>query len=88
MRSISARTSALSSLKGTVTGHFGSVRSSLESHLSSLTATDWTGNAKDQVVGEVSKRTAGAKSKADEAERALNQFIQQQVEDVQKADKA
>jgi hypothetical protein len=86
--SVDVDTSALSSLKGTVTGHFGAMRSSLDAHLSSLTATDWTGNAKDQVVGEVSKRTAGAKSKADEAERALNQFIQQQVEDVQRADKA
>jgi hypothetical protein len=85
--SVDVDPSALVSLKGTVTAHFGTLKSALDSHLTALRGTDWTGNAKEQVVGEVGKRTTAVKSKADQAEQALNKFIQQQVDDVKAADK-
>lgn len=86
--SVDVDTSALTGLKGIVTTHFGSIKTALEEHLSSLSATDWTGNAKEQVVTEVSARTKASTAQVDEAQTKLTTFIQQQVDDVIKADKA
>ena len=86
--SVDVDTSALTGLKSTVTTHFTAIRSALDEHLSSLTRTDWTGNAKDGVVAEVTSRTNASKSQVDTAQTKLTNFIQQQVEDVVKADNA
>ena len=80
--------SALTTMKSTVTSHFTVISTALDDHLSSLVSTDWTGNAKDQVVDEVSKRTSASKNKVQDAQTSLNNFIQQQVDDVISADRA
>lgn len=80
-------TAALSSLTTNVNRHFQSISALLDSHLSSLQATDWQGNAKEQAVSAVSSFTTSAKTKAETAQQGLNNFITTQVDSVVAADR-
>jgi hypothetical protein len=84
--SVDVDPTALLTLKDTVDARLGSVRAALDSHLSSLRSTDWAGNAKEQVIGEVSRRTTASVAEVAEAQVRLSSFIQQQVDDVLRAD--
>lgn len=80
-------TDKLSALQPVVTGHFNALAASLDSHLSALTSTDWTGNAKDTAVASVGRLTSNARSKCQEAQRSINEFIAKQVESSLAADR-
>ena len=83
----SADPAGLEGLKGTVKSRFGSVNEHFSTHLSRLTATAWTGNAKDQAVQAVTSFTNSAKGKVEEEAAALTSFIEKQLEALRAADK-
>lgn len=80
-------TSALESLTGTVTGHFGRVTALFDQHLQKLLATDWEGNAKQQASQAVSGFTSRAKTTAEQAQTSLTRYINSQLQAVVAADK-
>jgi hypothetical protein len=84
---VSANTAGLEALKGTVKARFASVGEHFSTHLSQLTSTDWTGQAKEQAVQAVSAFTANARAKVDEASTKLINFVDAQVRDLATADK-
>lgn len=83
----SADPTGLEALKGTVKTRFGSITEQLNTHLSKLTSTVWTGHAKDQAVQAVSSFTNSAKGKVEEATSTLTNFIDRQLEALRAADK-
>ena len=85
--SVDVNTEGLEGLIPNVQRHFATIRTTFDSHLSSLKGTDWTGNAKDTAVTSVSGFTNSAKSKADTAEQAIVKYIQTQITDVRNADR-
>lgn len=85
--SVDVNTEGLQGLVPTVQSHFGTIRASLDGHLAKLRSTDWTGNAKENAVGQVSGFTSSAKAKAESAEQALVKYINQQISDVTAADR-
>ena len=80
-------TSALESLTGTVTGHFGRITGLFDQHLQRLLGTDWEGNAKQQASQSVSAFTTRAKGSAEQAQQSLTTYIRSQVEAVTAADR-
>ena len=80
-------TSALDALRGTVDRHFATIAALFDGHMEKLGATDWTGNAREQAVTAVRGFTSAAKSKCNEAQASLNNYISKQVTSVVTADK-
>ena len=83
----SADPAGLEGLKGTVTSRFGSINEHFGTHLSRLTATAWTGGAKDQAVQAVTSFTNAARGKVDDESASLTNFIEKQLESLRAADK-
>ena len=79
-------TAALDGLTSTVTTHFSTLRTSLSSHMTKLTSTDWEGNAKIAAVDAVGGFTTSAQSKCDTAEQSITKYITSQIEAVTSAD--
>jgi hypothetical protein len=79
-------TSALESLKGTITAHFSTVTGKLEEHKAALVSTIWEGTAKTNAVTAVGQLTTAATTKAEETQRALLNAIDAQVQATLKAD--
>ena len=82
----SADPSGLEALKGTTRARFGSINEQLDTHLSRLSSTTWTGNAKEQAVQAVTTFTNRARGKVDEATRTLTTYIDRQLEALRSAD--
>lgn len=80
-------TSALDSLRSNVDRHFSTIAALFDAHLQKLTATDWTGNAREQAITAVRTFTNAAKTKSAEAQQSLNNYISKQVQSVVTADK-
>ena len=80
-------TSALESLTGTVDSRFAELNAGLDANLTSLSATDWEGKAKEAAVQVVTSFTTSAKTKCTEAQTKINAFINKQVEVATTADK-
>lgn len=78
--------SGLESLKGTARNRFGSITEHLNTHLSRLTNTAWTGQAKDNAVQAVTTFTNNARGKVQEAAANLTGYIDRQLEALRSAD--
>lgn len=83
--SVGANLPALESMKGTVKSHFTAISEQFSNHLSSLQGTDWVGTAKENAVGSVTGFTSSAKGKVEEAGTQIASFIDQQIEDINRA---
>jgi hypothetical protein len=83
---VDVKVDALQALQPVVTAHIGVVRTALQEHLTSLTATDWEGTAKAAAVDAVGRFTRAADDRAAAAERQINEFIKKQIEAVLHAD--
>ena len=83
----SADPSGLEALKGVARNRFGSITEQLNAHLSRLTSTAWSGNAKEQAVQAVTTFTNNARAKVDEASSNLTGYIDRQLEALRAADK-
>ena len=85
--SVGVNLPALEGMKGTASSHFTAVSEQFSNHLQSLQNTDWIGTAKDNAVGAVTGFTNSAKSKIQEADTEMTTYIDQQIEQVNKANK-
>lgn len=85
--SVGVNLPALEGMKGTASSHFTAVSEQFTNHLQSLQNTDWIGTAKDNAVGAVTGFTNSAKSKIQEANTEMTTYIDQQIEQVNKANK-
>lgn len=77
---------ALENLKPDVTRRIARITTGLDNHLAGLQRTDWTGNAKERLMGEVRGTTTTAKSHVTNAERVILQHIDKQVDDIRRGD--
>jgi hypothetical protein len=84
---VDVKVDALQALQPVVTAHIGIVRTALQEHLTSLTATDWEGSAKVAAVDAVGRFTRAADDRAAEAGGQINAFIKDQVDAVLQADR-
>jgi hypothetical protein len=82
-----ADTTALDDLTSTVDRHLNAVGTALDEHLTKLGATDWEGTAKQNAVGQATTITNTAKTKVTDAKTKINQYIRDQVDSVNTADK-
>jgi hypothetical protein len=80
-------TAALEALTPRVVERFEGLRQGLGSHLDSLRATDWEGNAKRLAVDAVAGFTASARNRCDAAEQSITSFIRNQLDAVLAADR-
>lgn len=78
---------ALEGMKGTASSHFTAVAEQFSNHLQSLQNTDWIGTAKDNAVGAVTGFTNSAKAKIQEANTEMTTYIDQQIEQVNRANR-
>lgn len=85
--SVGANLPALEGMKGTCQTHFTAIGDQFDNHLSSLTATDWVGTAKDNAVGAVTGFTNQAKTKVQEAQTEMQAYVDKQIEEINKANK-
>ena len=85
--SVGANLPALEGVKGTASTHFTAISGQFDSHLTSLQNTDWIGTAKENAVSAVSGFTESAKTKIQEANTELSNFVDKQVEEIGKANK-
>lgn len=80
-------TSALEALKPQIAARFSALQAGLDRNLAALSGTDWTGNAKDTAVQQVKAYTTKSKQSCDEAQRSLQQFIDNQLSSAIAADR-
>jgi hypothetical protein len=85
--SVGVNLPALEGMKGTASSHFTAVAEQFSNHLQSLQNTDWIGTAKDNAVGAVTGFTNSAKTKIQEANTEMTTYIDQQIEQVNRANK-
>jgi hypothetical protein len=85
--SVDIDTSALEALRPVVAGRFAAINESLTTHLNRLEATDWEGQAKVGAVDLVSRFTAQARSRAEEAQSSITAAVDKQINAVLAADK-
>ena len=85
--SVGANLPALEGMKGTAKSHFSAISEQFGNHLSALQATDWVGTAKENAVSAVTGFTNGAKSKVEEANTEMSNYIDKQIEEINKANK-
>lgn len=83
--SVGVNLPALEGMKGTASSHFTAVAEQFSNHLQSLQNTDWIGTAKDNAVGAVTGFTNSAKTKIQEANTEMTTYIDQQIEQVNRA---
>jgi hypothetical protein len=84
--SVQMKTSGLTALVTLVNSHISAINDSLDTHMSDLQGTDWTGQAKDTAVDAVRGYTGQAKNQASEAQQAISKYINDQIQAVQRAD--
>jgi hypothetical protein len=86
--SVQVNVPALRQVAPTVSGHFNTISSHLDSQLASLTATDWEGDQKDGAVASVTNFTAGAQDALAQTNTKMTSYIENQVDAILKADQA
>jgi hypothetical protein len=79
---------ALSDLITTVGTRFTEINDAMNGHKDRLVNTDWKGDAKDGTVELVANWTTNAQTKSSDAQTKLVDFINQQIDKVNEADKA
>ena len=83
--SVGVNLPALEGMKATANSHFTAVSEQFTNHLQSLQNTDWVGTAKENAVGAVAGFTNSAKAKIQEANTEMTTYIDQQIEQVNRA---
>lgn len=78
--------SALEGLKPVIASRLGAIGDALQQHLARLEATDWQGQAKNAAVESVSRFTAAARARTEEARASIARAIDSQVQSVLAAD--
>ncbi|HEU5085644.1 MAG TPA: hypothetical protein VFU14_20050 [Acidimicrobiales bacterium] len=85
--SVGVNLPALEGMKGTASSHFTAISEQFTNHLQALQNTDWVGTAKENAVGAVSGFTNQAKTKIQEADTEMATYIDQQIEQVNRANR-
>ena len=80
-------TSALTALKGSAASQIHRVKDNLQQNLSSLEATDWVGDAKNNAVTAVGSATRNAQAACEDALAQMSAFITRQIETATAADR-
>lgn len=80
-------TSALGALKGSAAKQINRVKDDLQQNLTSLQATDWVGDAKNNAVTAVSSATRNAQAACDDALSQMSEFITRQIDAATTADR-
>lgn len=83
--SVGVNLPALEGMKATASSHFTAISEQFTNHLQSLQGTDWVGTAKENAVGAVTGFTNQAKAKVQEAGTEMTTYIDQQIEQVNRA---
>ena len=83
--SVGVNLPALEGMKATASSHFTAISEQFTNHLQSLQSTDWVGTAKENAVGAVTGFTNQAKAKVQEAGTEMTTYIDQQIEQVNRA---
>lgn len=83
--SVGANLPALEGMKATANTHFTAISEQFTNHLTSLQNTDWVGTAKENAVGAVTGFTNSAKTKVQEANTEMTNYIDKQIEQIAKA---
>jgi hypothetical protein len=85
--SVGANLPALEGLKGIANNHFTSIGEQFSNNLTALQQTDWIGTAKENAVGAVTGFTNSATTKIQEANTEMTNYIDQQIEQINRANK-
>jgi hypothetical protein len=85
--SVGANLPALEGLKGTASSHFTAIAEQFSNNLTALQQTDWIGTAKENAVGAVTGFTNSATTKVQEANTEMSNYIDQQIEQINRANK-
>lgn len=80
-------TSALDTLKSTVTAKFDEICTQLDGNAANLHATDWLGTAKENATGEVDDCTGRSTGACSDTAQQINDTIQAQIDSVLAADR-
>jgi hypothetical protein len=84
--SVEVDLTGLENLKPEVERRMSRITSTLDDHVAALHRTDWTGNAKDRLMGEVRTGTTKAKEHVSHAQRVITARIDRQRTDTEHVD--
>lgn len=85
--SVDVDLTGLEQLTPAVKARFAKIDAELKGHLADLRGTDWTGNAKTSTVDGVARFTTAATQKSAEAQKAIVDYIRQQIAATRQADR-